>query len=195
MLVLGIDPGTAVTGYGLVTAGDGNVASRRSPLAAMRLLECGVIRTRAHDPLPDRLREIHEGVAELIARHRPTHLAVENTFHARNPRTTLALGQARGVVLLAGASAGLVIREYPPAEVKKAITGTGSATKLQVQFMLARMLRLKDAPQPADASDGVAVAVTCLLVAHIERLSAHAELTGSSGNGVRVTPRHAPRIA
>ena len=133
----------------------------------MRLVECGVIRTKPRDSLPARLREIHQGVSELIARHKPDHLAVEDVFYARNVRTTLALGHARGVVLLAGEVAGIFIHEFAPAEVKKAIVGTGSATKEQVQFMLARLLRLSAAPEPADASDGVAAAVTYLLTSHI----------------------------
>jgi crossover junction endodeoxyribonuclease RuvC len=167
VLVLGIDPGTAVTGYGLVRDDrDKGPGSRQTAGIGMRLVECGVIRTRARDPLPARLREIHQGVSELIARHRPDHLAVEDVFYARNVRTTLALGHARGVVLLAGETAGLGIHEYAPSEVKKAIVGTGSATKQQVQFMLARLLRLAAAPEPADASDGVAAAVTFMLTAH-----------------------------
>jgi hypothetical protein len=92
-------------------------------------------------------------------------------FYSRNVRTTLALGHARGVVLLAGETAGLVIHEFPPAEVKKAIVGTGTATKEQVQFMLTRLLHLRVAPEPADASDGVAAAVTFMLTAHLARLT------------------------
>jgi crossover junction endodeoxyribonuclease RuvC len=172
MLVLGIDPGTAVPGYGLVREEE---ASKRSPAGiAMRLVECGVIRTKPRDPLATRLREIHQGITELIIRHKPDHLAVEDVFYARNVRTTLALGHARGVVLLAGETAGLAIHEFPPAEVKKAIVGTGSATKEQVQFMLTRLLRLRAAPEPADASDGVAAAVTYMLTAHIAAIGAHA---------------------
>lgn len=169
MLVLGIDPGTAVTGYGLVR--DERANGRAPAGVAMRLVECGVIRTRPRDPLPTRLREIHQGISELIARHKPDHLAVEDVFYSRNVRTTLALGHARGVVLLAGETAGLVIHEFPPAEVKKAIVGTGAATKEQVQFMLTRLLHLRVAPQPADASDGVAAAVTFMLTAHLARLT------------------------
>lgn len=168
MLVLGIDPGTAVTGYGLVRE---DRESRSPAGVGMKLVECGVIRTRPRDPLPTRLHEIHKGVAELIARHRPDHLAVEDVFYSRNVRTTLALGHARGVVLLAGESAGLMIHEFPPAEVKKAIVGTGNATKEQVQFMLTRLLRLRAAPEPADASDGVAAAVTYMITAHMARLT------------------------
>ena len=183
MLVLGIDPGTAVTGYGLVSEDRGN--GRGAAGLGMRLIECGVIRTKPRDPLPTRLREIHQGVADLIARHHPDHLAVEDVFYSRNVRTTLALGHARGVVLLAGEIAGLPIHEFPPAEVKKAIVGTGTATKEQVQFMLARLLRLSAAPEPADASDGVAAAVTYVLTSHISAFT----------NGIDRTPRPAARRA
>ena len=190
MLVLGIDPGTAVTGYGLVRD---EQANGRSPAGiGMRLVECGVIRTKPRDPLATRLREIHQGISELIARHKPDHLAVEDVFYSRNVRTTLALGHARGVVLLAGETAGLVIHEFPPAEVKKAIVGTGSATKEQVQFMLTRLLHLRAAPQPADASDGVAAAVTFMLTAHLARLT-----NGSQSRGgiipLRADAHQAPR--
>ncbi len=160
-LVLGIDPGTAVTGYGVV-AFDG-----RTPT----LVECGVIRTGAKQPLPTRLRDIHEGVVELIMRHRPDTIAVEDVFFARNVRTTVVLGHARGVILLAGEQAGLSIREYPPAEIKKAITGTGAATKDQVQFMVTKLLRLKNAPEPADAADGVAAALCACLATTLPRLA------------------------
>ena len=160
MIVLGIDPGTAATGYGVVK-GEGS-----GPVA---LIECGVIRTRARDPLPLRLHEIHAGVTELIARHRPTMLAVEDVFYAKNVRTTVVLGHARGVILLAGAEASLEVHELPPAEIKKAVVGTGAATKEQVQFMLTRLLRLKSVPHPSDASDGVAAALACLLAARVPK--------------------------
>jgi len=152
VLILGIDPGTACTGYGVVRTG-----------TQATLVECGVIRTQADQPLPSRLRDISEGVRELIARHRPDLMAVEDVFYARNVRTTLVLGHARGVILLAGAEAELEIHEYAPAEIKKAIVGTGAATKTQVQFMLTKLLRLKSAPSPADAADGVAAALTCAM--------------------------------
>jgi len=163
VLVLGIDPGTAVTGYGLVSA---------AAPGAWRLVECGVIRTRPRDPLSSRLSEIFDGVTELIVRHAPDAMAVEGVFYGRNVRTTVALGHARGVVLLAGQRARLAIHEYPPAEVKKAITGTGLATKEQMQFMVARLLRLAQAPTPADAADGVAAALTCHMSAHLSGLKA-----------------------
>ncbi|MGV3708648.1 MAG: crossover junction endodeoxyribonuclease RuvC [Gemmatimonas sp.] len=149
-VVLGIDPGTAVTGYGVVASDFRGQTT---------LLECGVIRTAATQPLHKRLVDIHAGITELIERHKPARIAVESVFYARNVRTTIVLGHARGVILLAGANAGLEIDEYPPAEIKKAIAGTGAATKEQVQFMVTRLLRLKSAPQPADAADGVAAAL------------------------------------
>jgi len=155
VIVLGIDPGTAVTGYGVVK-GD-----RGSP---PHLIECGVIRTRPRDPLAARLQEIYSGVAELIQKHRPDALSIEDVFYAKNVRTTVVLGHARGVIMLAAANAKLEIAEYPPAEIKKAVVGSGGATKDQVQFMVMRILRLKTAPQPNDASDGVAAAL-----AHVMR--------------------------
>ena len=161
MVVLGIDPGTATTGYGVVR-GDGS--------ALPALVECGVIRTRARDPLPARLRELYEGVAELIERHRPDAVSVEDVFYAKNVRTTVVLGHARGVILLAAALRGVFVYEYPPAEIKKAVVGTGAATKEQVQFMLTRLLRLKAVPNPSDAADGVAAALACVMGANVPRL-------------------------
>jgi crossover junction endodeoxyribonuclease RuvC len=162
VIVLGIDPGTATTGYGVVSG-------ERSGLIS--LLECGVIRTRARDPLPARLAEIHDGVAELIARHRPDALSVEDVFYSKNVRTTVVLGHARGVILLAGQQAGVEILEFPPAEIKKAVVGTGAATKEQVQFMLTRLLRLKSVPTPSDAADGVAAALTYVMTHRARRLT------------------------
>ena len=136
------------------------------------LLECGVIRTRARDPLPARLFEIHSGVTELIARHQPHAIAVEDVFYAKNVRTTVVLGHARGVVLLAGAQAHVEVYEFPPAEIKKAVVGSGGATKEQVQFMLTRLLRLKAVPSPSDAADGVAAALTYLMTARLPKIAA-----------------------
>ena len=110
---------------------------------------------------------IHEGIEDVIVRHRPDTVSVEDVFYAKNVRTTIVLGHARGVILLAAQKAAVTICEYPPAEIKKAITGKGGATKEQVQFMVARLLRLKSAPQPADAADGVAAALcACLMSSH-----------------------------
>lgn len=154
MLILGVDPGTAITGYGLV---------RGEALGPYTLLECGVIRTQPRDSLAVRLSEIHRSLCDIIARHHPAALAVEDVFYGKNVRTTVALGHARGVILLAGQQAGLPIHEFPPASVKKSIVGAGAATKEQVQFMVARLLRLKTPPAPSDAADGVAVAICGLM--------------------------------
>jgi crossover junction endodeoxyribonuclease RuvC len=162
MIVLGIDPGTAVTGYGVV---------KGEQSLPPRLIECGVIRTRARDTLAQRLREIHDGVTELIERHHPDAMAIEDVFYARNVRTTIVLGHARGVILLAAEQARIEICEYPPAEIKKAIVGTGAATKQQVQFMVSRLLRLKTAPEPADAADGVAAALTRVMSSKLPRIA------------------------
>ena len=140
-------------------------------LGLVSLVECGVIHTHARDPLPARLQEIFDGVSELISRHRPDALAVEDVFYAKNVRTTVVLGHARGVVLLAGQQAGIAIHELPPAEIKKAVVGTGAATKEQVQFMLTRLLRLKSVPQPSDAADGVAAALAFLMSAQVPTMA------------------------
>ncbi len=157
MIVLGIDPGTATTGYGIV----------RREGATPTLIECGVIRTAASATLAARLATIFDGVQALLAQHRPDAVAVEEAFLNKNVRTTLVLGHARGVILLAAQHAGVAIHEYSPATIKKAVVGTGVATKEQVQFMTAKILRLKSAPAPADAADGVAAALTCLLGARL----------------------------
>ena len=164
MIVLGIDPGTAVTGYGVVLKEPG--------AAPPTLIECGVLRTKPSDALPRRLADIFDGVAELIGRHKPDAISVEDVFYAKNVRTTVVLGHARGVVLLAGQQAGVEIHEIPPAEIKKSVVGTGAATKEQVQFMLTRLLKLKSVPQPSDAADGVAAALACLMTMRAPSLRA-----------------------
>lgn len=154
MKVLGIDPGTAVLGYGVVESAPGRPG---------RLVECGVLETRAGESLASRLQVIHDGVADLITRHRPDAVAIEAAFYAKNVRTTMVLSHARGVILLAAHEAGVAISEYSPAAVKKSITGRGAALKPQVAFMVQQLLRLKERPTPSDASDGVAIALAHLL--------------------------------
>lgn len=166
MIVLGIDPGTAATGYGIVTDHSG----QGEPRGSLSLVECGVIRTAPRDGLSVRLCGLYDEMRAIIARHKPDVLAIEDVFYAKNVRTTVVLGHARGVLLLAAQQSGLVISEYPPAEIKKTVVGAGGATKEQVQFMVARLLRLKSAPQPNDAADGVAAALAHLLTARVPRL-------------------------
>ena len=149
-LVLGIDPGTAITGYGVVARQGGGAVS---------LVECGVIRTSAGEPLATRIREIHEGTLELIERHRPVAVCVEDVYHGKNAHTALTLGHARGAILLAASLRSVPITEYTAVEIKKAVVGTGRATKEQVGFMVQQQLRLRHAPSPADAADGVAAAL------------------------------------
>jgi crossover junction endodeoxyribonuclease RuvC len=150
VLILGIDPGTAVTGYGVVARKGGGAVS---------LVECGVIRTSAGEPLARRIREIYLEVDALLDRHRPHAMAVEDVFQGKNVRSALTLGHARGAILLAAALREVPIAEYTPSEIKKAVVGTGQATKDQVGFMVKQQLRLRAAPSPADAADGVAAAL------------------------------------
>lgn len=159
--MLGIDPGTATMGYGVVSGGAGK---------SVRLVECGVVRTRAGEQLSDRLSVIFDGVTELLRRHQPDAVAVEGLFHGRNARSALILGHARGVVLLAAARGGLTPAEISPTEVKRAVTGTGAASKAHVAAMVTRLLKLASAPSPADAADGVAIALT-----HFMRLGTRAQ--------------------
>src|SRR2546422_560947 len=128
-----------------------------------RLVECGVVRFGRGTSLPSRLAELHKEIAKLIRRFQPSVLALENAFYHKNVRTTLVLGHARGVVLLAAQQKGLDIAEYPPATIKKTVVGAGGAKKHQVGAMVARLLRLKTAPTPADAADGVAVPLPFIL--------------------------------
>lgn len=153
MRVLGVDPGTRVTGYGVVEDGDGGRPA---------LLECGAIRTRSDLSLAGRLQEVFQGIGEIIDRSRPDVVAVEGVFYGPNVRTTVVLGHARGVVLLAAAERNLPVVEYPPAEIKSAVVGSGVARKGQVASMVQEHLGLTDPPRPADAADGTAVALCYL---------------------------------
>ncbi len=151
--MLGVDPGTRATGYGLV-AKEGR---------AHRLVECGVIRPHRDADLTGRLLDIHLGLLDIIDRLEPECLAIEGVFSGRNVRTAMVLGHARGVLVLAAALRALPVHEYPPREVKKRVVGTGAATKAQVGFMVRQHLRLAETPAPADAADGCAVALCHLL--------------------------------
>ncbi|MEN8007719.1 MAG: crossover junction endodeoxyribonuclease RuvC [Candidatus Krumholzibacteriota bacterium] len=147
MIILGVDPGSHATGYGVITT---------EPVA--RMLGGGVIRTRKNAPLAERLLDIHTELTAVIDRFNPTEMAVEDLFNAKNARSSLILGHARGVILLAGASAGLAVAEYAPREIKKALTGNGASAKEQVRFMVMRLLCLKESP-PLDQSDALAAAL------------------------------------
>jgi len=160
VLVLGIDPGTAITGFGLV----------REEEEGLALVAYGVITTAANQPLPERLQLIYQGLAQVTRQHQPQQAAVEELFFSRNARTALSVGHARGVALLALADAGLPIYEYKPLEIKQAITGYGGADKGQVQEMVRLLLNLDHVPQPDDAADAVAVAVCHIHSARMKAL-------------------------
>lgn len=162
MRVLGIDPGTATTGFGLVVGLDGRAQN-------LELVDYGVIRTAASTPMPDRLREIYEGLGELIEELRPDAMVVEELFFSSNVTTAITVGQARGVILLAGARAGLPIHGYKPNEVKQAITGYGAADKQQMQDMVRMLLHLPAPPRPDDAADAIAIALCHLQTARYAR--------------------------
>jgi crossover junction endodeoxyribonuclease RuvC len=149
MIVLGIDPGTAAMGYGVVERCGGS----------LRAIDVGCVETSPDLPLGERLRAIHEAVVELIETHRPALVGVERLFFSKNVQTAFAVGQARGVVLLAAAQAGIDVREATPNEVKSAVAGYGSADKEQVGRMVATILGLPAVPTPDDAADALAVAI------------------------------------
>jgi crossover junction endodeoxyribonuclease RuvC len=148
VITLGVDPGTAILGYGVVAGEDEPVA-----------VAYGVLRTPSDQPMPARLLTLYEGVRALIAEHRPDVLAIEQLLFGRNVTTALAVGQARGVVLLAAAQAGMPVAEYKPAQVKEAVVGYGKAEKQQMQEMVRMLLQLPAVPHPDDAADALAVAI------------------------------------
>jgi crossover junction endodeoxyribonuclease RuvC len=164
MRILGLDPGTASTGYGVVDVVDGR----------MSLVTYGIIKTTAGDPAPQRLQIIYRELNDLLTTYKPDSAGVEEVFFGRNITTAISVGQARGVLLLALANAGLSIGEYSPPRIKEAVTGYGKADKAQVQLMVRNLLDLDETPRPDDAADGLAVAI-----AHYQYQHFHS-LTGSA---------------
>jgi len=166
MVVLGIDPGTANTGYGVVSDGRGR----------MHAMDGGVIETRAGVAAEHRLATIHERICTLIEEHRPDAVALEDLYFGVNARSAFAVGQARGVVMLAAGQAGIPCTSYTPQQVKSAVCGTGRAGKDQVGRMVQALLALADAPSPDHAADALAVAIC-----HINRAPYAAALEGAAG--------------
>ena len=164
MLVLGIDPGLAITGYGLV----------REDGRGLVCVAHGVIRTPAHTPRPSRLVQLYDRLREIIDEHTPDVASVEELFFSNNARTAMLVGEARGVLLLTCAQAGLPIAEYTPMQIKQAISGYGKAEKAQVQEMVRLLLGLEQIPRPDDAADALAVAICCHHSARLETLIARA---------------------
>jgi crossover junction endodeoxyribonuclease RuvC len=147
--IFGIDPGSRRTGYGCVE----RVGSRHS------LVACGSLSGPTNASFPVKLKSIHAGLADLLATHRPDCVAIEDIFHARNARSALKLGEARGVAMLAAAEAGVPVVEYAPAAIKRAVVGYGRAEKHQVQHMIKLLLGLDRVPEPHDVADALAVAI------------------------------------
>lgn len=154
MRVLGIDCGTEYTGYGVV-----DLVSDDRQTDRLVCVICGAIKASPRDPMPARLSAISVGLQELIARHCPNRVAIEDVFYAANVKSALKLGQVRGVAMLAAASAGLEVAEYSPLSIKSAVVGYGRAEKHQVQEMVMRLLNLDEIPEPADAADALAIAI------------------------------------
>ena len=155
-MVLGIDPGTLVTGFGIIE----RTGSR------MQLLVCGAIKNSSHHPLAHRLKHIHAELRSLIRSYCPTEVAIESAFYGKNAQSALKLGHARGVSLLAAVQQNIPIAEYSPREIKRAVTGKGQATKAQVQFMVRNLLGLSKPTMLTDTSDAIAAAIC-----HLHRLS------------------------
>lgn len=149
MIILGIDPGLANTGWGVI---------ERSG-ATCRCLAYGCLQTRSTEPLAERLRILHDGVQQVIARYRPEECAVESVFFGTNAKSAFATGQARGVALLATADARLLLGEYSPVQIKSVVAGTGTAEKSQVSFMVRAFLGMDHEPKPDHAADALAVAI------------------------------------
>lgn len=150
MKILGVDPGTAIVGFGVIeTNGHKHY-----------MIDAGVIRTPAHQVLELRLKTIYEGLSEIIETNKPDIMVVEKLFFAKNVTTAMSVSHARGVIYLAGVMAGVKIVEYTPLQIKQALTGYGQADKNQIQELVKIMLKLKEKPQPDDCADALAAALT-----------------------------------
>jgi crossover junction endodeoxyribonuclease RuvC len=161
MLVLGIDPGTATTGVGLV---------REEEDGEIVMAYYGVVSTPAGTPMPKRLQKLYNDLTDLIAQYKPDEAAIEEMFFGKNITAAITVAQGRGVALLAMQNANLLIREYKPAEVKQSIAGYGNAPKPQMQEMVRSLLNLEKIPKPDDAADALAIAMTSLQSSRWERL-------------------------
>lgn len=154
MRIIGIDPGTGILGFGVIDAHHGKT----------RLVTAGVVRTPAHTPLPDRLEEIYASLTEIIDETKPQMMAIEKLFFAQNVTTAISVAHARGVAMLTGKQANLLLEEYTPLQIKQTMVGYGRATKKQVQEMVRIQLGLKDVPKPDDCADALAVAIMAAFV-------------------------------
>lgn len=150
MRIIGIDPGTGILGFGVVDVVKGKAT----------MVTAGVVRTPPHTPLDERLEEIYDSLVDIITETKPTVMSIEKLFFARNVTTAMSVSHARGVAMLAGKKAGLVIAEYTPLQIKQTVTGYGKADKKQVQEMVRIQLSLLETPKPDDCADALAAAIT-----------------------------------
>ncbi|MCI0531233.1 MAG: crossover junction endodeoxyribonuclease RuvC [candidate division Zixibacteria bacterium] len=157
--IIGIDPGLSISGFAVIDSNSNTV----------KLVECGLIKTRTKDSTADRLNQIHTAVSKLIDKHKPSALAVEDNFYGKNFKTAKLMSQAEAMILLAGAETNLTIRKFPTKTVKQAVVGRGDASKSQVSFMVGRHLRLKTDSVPRDISDALAVALCCMFKSNSTR--------------------------
>ena len=165
MLVVGIDPGTATTGYGLIT---------ETPSGSLQAVQYGAIITPPDMPMAERLLVIHQGLREILLLHHPDSGAVEKLFFQKNVKTALTVGQARGVILMTLAEFGIPVAEYSPLDVKNAVVGYGGAEKKQVQQMVKAILNLPEVPRPDDTADALAIAICHHSTAHYQASIAQA---------------------
>jgi crossover junction endodeoxyribonuclease RuvC len=165
MIILGIDPGTITTGYGVIKAEDDEAT----------FIDCGALTAAERSPIGERLSYMYQGLSEVIARFNPDVIAIESPFVARNVRTALAIGRAQAIAILAAAEAKIPSHEYSPAEVKKRVTDYGASSKEQVQEMVKLQLGLAKAPEYTDAADALAVAICHLRRTHLDELLAKSE--------------------
>lgn len=158
MRIIGIDPGTGILGFGVIDVAGGKLS----------VVDAGVIKTPPHTPLDERLVEIYDALESIIRDTKPQLMSIEKLFFARNVTTAMSVSHARGVAMLAGKKAGLVIHEYTPLQIKQTLTGYGKADKKQMQEMVRLQLGLKSIPKPDDAADALAAAITHSLMSRVK---------------------------
>ena len=180
MVILGVDPGTLITGYGIIESRGGQV----------KILACGAVNNTSHQAMPVRLKHIYETLNGIITKFRPDEFAIETAFYGKNAQSALKLGHARGVAMLAAVEREIPTSEYSPREVKKAIVGNGTASKEQVQYMIRSLLRLKEAPRKYDITDALAVAIC-----HMHRVGSRSTRPKSWKSYVKAHPEKIARPA
>jgi len=166
MIILGFDPGTGTTGFGVISLNPKSTFcqeqdNRRSDFLNLKLIAYGTIETKANSYMPARLREIYLHTRQLIKKHKPDKIALESLFFFKNQKTAMSVSQARGVIMMACASMGVPVKEYPPLQVKSILCQNGRARKKEMQEKIKEILKLKEIPKPDDAADALATAICC----------------------------------